>query len=113
MKNSIRALLFAVPLILASTVILANELLVAGTLGIGGAMGLFFDQDSVTATTVGGNCDAGCTTFIDGGFAGALSGGAQASPGFAGLEYDIADPVDGIMGVAAFGRTGDGPAPIP
>lgn len=74
--------------------------------------GQFFDQ-GVTATTSGGNCDAGCNTFIDGGFAGALSGGAQASPEFAGLEYDIFDPVDGIMGVAAFSRTGDGPAPIP
>ena len=64
---------------------------------------LFFDTD-VTAITTGGNCDTGCTTFIDGGFAGALSG---ASPAHAGLEYDIADPVDGILGVAAFERTGD------
>jgi len=74
--------------------------------------GVFFDQN-VTATTMGGNCDNGCATFIDGGFAGALSGGAQASPAFAGLEYDIMDPVDGIMGVAAFNRTGDGPALLP
>ncbi len=35
---------------------------------------LFFDTDA-TAITTGGNCDTGCTTFIDGGFAGALSGG--------------------------------------
>ena len=37
--------------------------------------GLFFDQGA-TATTSGGNCDGGCATFIDGGFAGALSGWA-------------------------------------
>ena len=75
-------------------------------------MNEIFDQ-AVTATTVGGNCDAGCTTFIDGVLAGALSGGAQASQEFAVLEYDIMDPVDGIMGVAAFNRTGDGPQPPP
>ncbi|MGB5440478.1 MAG: hypothetical protein WBN90_12625, partial [Gammaproteobacteria bacterium] len=71
--------------------------------------GLFFDT-GVTATTVGGNCDAGCATFIDGGFAGALTGGPGGSPAHAGLEYDIYDPVDGILGVAVFERTGDAPA---
>jgi len=86
---------------------------VAGTLNIEAANPELFFDTRATAITDGGNCDAGCATFIDGGFAGALSGGAQASPEFAGLEYDIFDPTDGITGVAAFGRTGDGPPPIP
>ena len=70
--------------------------------------GTFFDA-GVSATTAGtgSDCFSGCATFIDGGFAGALSGvgGGIASPAIAGLEYDI-DASDGIMGVAAFGRTG-------
>jgi len=53
---------------------------------------------SVSATGGTGNCMSGCTTFIDGGFAGPTN---VTGPAYIGIEYDI-NETDIITGVAGF-----------
>ena len=71
---------------------------------------LFADDGTLKATTTSGNCSAGsgCVAFVEGSFFGHLVEGAPAG---AGLEYDIQEEGEVIMGVAAFTRVANPPPP--
>jgi hypothetical protein len=72
---------------------------VSGSMNVLPADGVIFDN-IVTAMTTSGNCNTGCQTFIDGGFAGPDSS-TTGIPKYIGIEYDIQD-IDVVMGVAGF-----------
>lgn len=85
---------------LQMTVSHVNNYSVNGILNIGSNGGL--TDRSVTASLLspvaGSSCYPACPTYIDGGFAGTVSGG---KPTFAGISYAIQE-TDPIIGVAGF-----------